>query len=116
MTSISAHASHIPTWSGADPAELALTEAGLRKTRGGSHFHFVPTSSSRLNLAERLFSELEQRQLKRLAVTSVAELEAAINGYLEDRNQDPRPYMWTASAEAIIEKVQRGNETLATLH
>jgi transposase len=80
------------------------------------HFHFVPTSSSWLNLAERLFSELDQRQLKRLAVTSVAELEAAIHDYLEDRNHDPRPFVWTASAEAIIEKVQRGNKTLATLH
>lgn len=80
------------------------------------HFHFVPTSSFWLNLTERLFSELEQRQLKRLAFNSMTELEAAIHGYLEDRNQNPRPFVWTASAEAIIEKVQRGNETLGTLH
>ena len=80
------------------------------------HFHFVPTSSSWLNLVERLFSELTQRQLKRLAVTSVGELEAAIQDYLEHRNQNPRPFTWTASVEEIIAKVQRGNETLATLH
>lgn len=80
------------------------------------HFHFVPTSSSWLNLVERLFSELTQRQLKRLAVTSVGELEAAIQDYLEHRNQNPRPFTWTASVEEIITKVQRGNETLATLH
>lgn len=61
------------------------------------HFHFIPTSSSLLNLAERLFSALAERQLRRLAVTSVAELEAAIREYLEPRNRDPRPFVWTAS-------------------
>lgn len=80
------------------------------------HFHFVPTSSSWLNLVERLFSELDQRQLKRLAVVSVAQLEAAIHTYLETRNRDPKPFVWTASVEDIITKVNRGNTTLATLH
>lgn len=80
------------------------------------HFHFVPTSSSWLNLVERLFSELTERQIRRLAVNSVAELEAAIRSYLDQRNREPKPYVWTASVEAIIEKVARGNSTLATLH
>jgi transposase len=80
------------------------------------YFHFVPTSASWLNLVERLFSELTERQLKRLAVSSVAELIEAIHTYLEDRNQDPSPFVWTASVESIIEKVKRGNATLATLH
>jgi transposase len=80
------------------------------------HFHFVPTSSSWLNLVERLFSELTERQIRRLAVNSVAELEAAIRSYLDQRNRAPKPYVWTASVEAIIEKVARGNSTLATLH
>jgi transposase len=80
------------------------------------HFHFVPTSSSWLNLVERLFSELTERQIRRLAVSSVAELEAAIQSYLDQRNRDPKPYVWTASVEAIIDKVARGNSTLATLH
>ena len=80
------------------------------------HFHFVPTSSSWLNLAERLFSELDERQLKRLAVNSVPELEATIRKYLDTRNEDPRPFVWTASAEEIMAKVQKGHETLATLH
>jgi transposase len=79
-------------------------------------FHFVPTSSSWLKLVERLFSELTQRQLKWLAVTSVGELEAAIQDYLEHRNRNPRPFTWTASVEEIIAKVQEGNETLGTLH
>ena len=80
------------------------------------HFHFIPTSSSWLNLVERLFAELTERQIRRLAVPSVGELEAAIHGYLEARNETPKPFVWTASVEDIITKVQRGNETLATLH
>ena len=80
------------------------------------HFHFVPTSSSWLNLVERLFAELTERQIRRLAVNSVAELEAAIQSYLDQRNREPKPYVWTASVEAIIEKVARGNKTLASLH
>jgi transposase len=80
------------------------------------HFHFVPTSSSWLNLVERLFSELTERQIRRLAVNSVAELEAAIRSYLDQRNRSPKPYVWTASVETIIDKVARGNSTLATLH
>jgi transposase len=80
------------------------------------HFHFVPTSASWLNLVERLFCELTERQIRRLAVNSVPQLEQAISAYLEDRNKEPVPYAWTASVESIIEKVNRGNKTLATLH
>lgn len=79
-------------------------------------FHFVPTSSSWLNLVERLFSELTIRQLKRLAVTSVDQLIGAITKYLDDRNQHPRPFVWTASAPEILKKVNRGRATLASLH
>lgn len=80
------------------------------------HFHFVPTSASWLNLVERFFSELTQRQLKRLAVTSVDELVSAIHTYIERRNRDPRPFVWTASVRHILNKVQKGNRTLSTLH
>jgi transposase len=80
------------------------------------HFHFLPTSASWMNLVERFFSELTQRQLKRLAVSSVDQLEAAIHTYIEARNEDPTPFVWTASVEHIIEKVDRGNKTLAALH
>jgi len=79
-------------------------------------FHFVPTSSSWLNLVERFFSELTTRQLKRLTVTSVSELEAAITNYIERRNQAPRPFVWTAAVETILAKVNKANVTLATLH
>ena len=80
------------------------------------HFHFLPTSASWMNLVERFFSELTQRQLKRLAVSSVDQLEAAIHAYIEARNQDPTPFVWTASVGHIIEKVDRGNRTLETLY
>ena len=79
-------------------------------------FHFVPTGASWLNLVERLFSELDQRQLKRLAVTSVGELVAAIETYLEHRNKDPKPFIWTKSAQEILDKIERGLNTLETAH
>jgi len=79
-------------------------------------FHFVPTSSSWLNLVERFFSELTTRQLKRLTVTSVSELEAAITNYIERRNQAPRPFVWTAAVETILAKVNKANATLVTPH
>ncbi len=80
------------------------------------HFHFLPTSSSWLNLVERFFRELSQRQLKRLAVSSVRELIDAITGYIDHRNRDPRPFVWTASVSDILAKVQKGNRTLEALH
>jgi transposase len=80
------------------------------------HFHFLPTSSSWLNLVERFFRELSQRQLKRLAVSSVGELIDAITGYIDHRNRDPRPFVWTASVNDILTKVQKGNRTLEALH
>lgn len=79
-------------------------------------FHFVPTAASWLNLVERFFSELSVRQLKRLAVNSVDELIAAITGYIEQRNQKPVPFVWTASVKHILAKVAKAQETLDTLH
>ena len=80
------------------------------------HFHFVPTSSSWLNLVERFFSELTQRQLKRLVVHSVDQLIHAISTYIDQRNHDPKPFVWTASAKSILRKVRRANRTFAALH
>ena len=79
------------------------------------HFHFVPTSASWLNLVELLFNELERRQLKRLAVHHVAELIAAITAYLDRRNEDPVPFVWTASADKILRKVRRAQTALANV-
>ena len=80
------------------------------------HFHCLPTSTSWLNLVERFFSELTQRQLKRLVVNNVAELEQAIDRYIDARNRDPKPFTWTAAAETILEKVRRDNRTFEALH
>ena len=80
------------------------------------HFHFTPTSSSWLNLIERFFGELTQRQLRRLAVTSVDQLIAAITAYIENRNRKPKPFVWTASVQHILDKVAKAKQTLATLH
>jgi transposase len=80
------------------------------------HLHFIPTGASWLNMVERLFSELSQKQLKRLAVNSVAELEAVVMRYLDTRNDRPRPFIWTKSAAQIIEKIERGLQTLGSGH
>ena len=68
-----------------------------------------------LNLVERFFSELTERQLRRLAVTSVGELTEHITRYIERRNQHPKPFVWTASVRQILTKVNKANKTLATL-
>ncbi len=76
------------------------------------HLHFTPTSSSWLNLIERWFKELTDKRLRRGTFTSVAELSDAITTWAEHWNIDPRPFIWKATAEEIIAKVQRGRETL----
>ena len=73
--------------------------------------HFIPTSTSWLNLVERFVGEITTRQIKRLAVNSVAELKEAIEQYIHARNQDPKPFTWTASADLILNKVRRGIKT-----
>lgn len=79
----------------------------------GFHLHFIPTHSSWLNMVERWFGLLTERQIKRGAHTSVRQLEAAINEFLEVSNRDPRPFVWTKSADEILEKVARyASETL----
>jgi transposase len=79
------------------------------------HFHFTPTSASWLNLVERFFSELPERRIRRLAVTSVDQLIAAITQYIDHRNEHPTPFVWTATVTQILKKVNKANETLATL-
>lgn len=80
------------------------------------HFHFLPTSASWLNLVERFFGELTQRQLKRLVVHNVDELVEAITTYIDQRNRDPKPFVWTATVKDILAKVSHANNTLETLH
>src|SRR4051794_20634814 len=73
---------------------------------------FHPTSSSWTNLIERWFKELTDKRLRRGRFTSVAELTEAITTWAEHWNIDPKPFIWKATAEEIIAKVQRGRETL----
>lgn len=85
--------------------------AWLRK-RPRFVLHFIPTSSSWLNLIERWFSELEQKTVRRGAFRSVTELQAAIEEFLAAWNDDPLPYAWTASVEKILSKVERCRQRL----
>ncbi len=76
------------------------------------HLHFTPTSSSWANMVEGFFSKLTNKALRRGAFASVPELIAAIDAYLAQTNTNPTPFVWTKTAEQIVEKVQRGRVTL----
>jgi transposase len=78
--------------------------------------HFTPTSSSWLNLVERWFRELTDKALRRGVFPSVPDLVAAIGEFLEAHNEDPKPFVWTASVEAILDKVGRCKAVLETPH
>jgi len=80
------------------------------------HLHFIPTSSSWLNLVERWFRELTDKRLRRGSFKSVPELITAIRDYLEHHNQNPRVFIWTASVERIMTKVAKCKEALDALH
>jgi transposase len=82
------------------------------KDRRRWHLHYTPTSSSWLNLVERWFKELTDKRLRRGTFTSVAELTEAITDWAAHWNTDPKPFIWKATAEDIIAKVQRGRATL----
>lgn len=78
--------------------------------------HFTPTGSSWLNLVERWFRELTDKQIRRGAFGSVAELTQAIREFIAVYNRDPKPFVWTATAQSIIDKVFRCKATMETLH
>jgi transposase len=77
--------------------------------------HFTPTSSSWLNLVERLFAEITRQRIRRGVFRSVPELEAAIIEWINHRNAHPKPFIWTATAKSIILKRHRAKKTLANL-
>jgi transposase len=79
------------------------------------HFHFTPTSSSWLNLVERWFRDLTDKAIRRGVFRSVPDLIAAIEAYLAAHNNDPKPFVWTASANEILEKVRRGRVALGRI-
>ncbi len=71
------------------------------------HLHFTPTSASWLNLVERFFALLTEKQVRRASHRSAAELERAILGYLDIHNEDPKPFIWTKTADQILANVAR---------
>jgi len=76
------------------------------------HMHFTPTSSSWLNLVERWFRDLTDKRIRRGTFTNVANLQKAIEDYIDEHNQDPRAFKWTAKAEVILEKVRRARTVI----
>ena len=76
------------------------------------HFHFTPTSASWFNMVERFFRDLTANRLRRGVFRDVMELVTAIDDYVDHHNQHPKPFIWTASAHDILEKVKRARKTL----
>ena len=71
------------------------------------HLHFTPTSASWLNLVERFFAEITEKQIRRGVFRSTHELEEAIASYLRHQNENPKPFTWTKSADAILASIGR---------
>src|SRR5271169_155537 len=80
------------------------------------HIHFTPTSSSWLNMVERFFRDLTQHRLRRGVFHDAEELIMAIGEYIDKHNQSPKPFVWTAKASDILEKVKRARRTLDNRH
>jgi transposase len=79
-------------------------------------FHFTPTSASWLNAVEGFFAKLTRRRLKRGVFRSVADLQAAINRFVEETNADPKPFVWTADPNRVLAAIKRGKQTLESIH
>ena len=71
------------------------------------HVHFTPTYGSWINLVERWFAELTNKRIRRGVFRSVKELEAGIREYIEGNNQDPKPFVWTKTADQILASIAR---------
>ena len=80
------------------------------------HLHFIPTGSSWLNLIEIWFGQLTNRAIRRGSFTGVGELVTAIHHYIAAHNTDPKPFVWTASVDSILEKVNRCRAISRTDH
>lgn len=80
------------------------------------HIHFTPTSASWLNMVERFFRDLTANRLRRGVFHDVIELVTAIEDYVDHHNEHPKPFIWTASASDILEKVKRARKALVNVH
>jgi len=79
------------------------------------HIHFVPTSSSWLNMVERWFAEITTKRIRRGTFRSLAALERAIYDYIEQHNAAPKPFVWTADLADIMPKIIRAHETVDSM-
>ena len=79
-------------------------------------FHYTPTSASWLNAVEGFFAKLTRRRLKRGVFCSIVDLQAAIHRFLQETNDDPKPFVWTADPDRIIAAVKRGHQVLDSIH
>ena len=84
------------------PKVLAWLLRHLRWT-----FHFTPTSASWLNAVESFFSKMTRQRIRRGVFHSIVDLQSAINAYLAEHNANPKPFVWTQSADAILAKLDR---------
>ena len=80
------------------------------------HMHFTPTGCSWLNMVERFFRDLTQNRLRRGIFRSLEELVEAIADYIDQHNENPKPFIWTAKAADILEKVKRARTALHNRH
>ncbi len=80
------------------------------------HMHFTPTSSSWLNMVERFFRDLTDKRIRRGVFRDVEEFIVAIENYIDHHNQAPKPFIWTAKAADILEKVKRARAKLNNRH
>lgn len=80
------------------------------------HLHFIPTSSSWLNMVERWFREITDKRIRRGTFRNVTTLIAAIKDYLDNHNQNPQVFVWSAPVERILTKVAKCKEALDALH
>ena len=76
------------------------------------HVHFTPTGCSWLNMVERFFRDLTQNRLRRGVFHDIEELIMAIGDYIDKHNDNPKPFIWTAKAADILEKVKRARASL----
>jgi transposase len=79
-------------------------------------FHFTPTSASWINAVEGFFAKLTKRRLKRGVFHSLVALQAAINRFLAEANENPKPFRWTKDPDKIIAAVRRGHQALDSIH
>jgi transposase len=77
--------------------------------------HFTPTSCSWLNFVERLFAEITRQRIRRGTFNNVGELKTAIAEWIMHRNQNPKPFIWTATAKSILAKHRRAKKALASV-